>query len=69
MPFYEYRAVNKRGKDVVDIIEAATNTDALNKVRELGLYPIKVAETTKKSMPKKESGKIFFKYGAQSFYE
>ncbi|MFC2149538.1 type II secretion system F family protein [Candidatus Auribacterota bacterium] len=56
MPLYEYRAVNKKGRDVVDMIEAASNLEALNKVRELGLYPLKVTETTKGAEKGKKSG-------------
>jgi len=47
MPLFEYRAVDKKGKDVINVIEASNNLDALNKVRELGLYPLKVVEKTK----------------------
>jgi type IV pilus assembly protein PilC len=54
MPVFEYRAVDKKGKDVVSVIEAANNMDALNKVRELGLYPLKVVEKTRADIQSKE---------------
>ncbi|HRZ86183.1 MAG TPA: type II secretion system F family protein, partial [bacterium] len=69
MPFFEYRAVNKKGKDVVDIIEAANNLDALNKVRELGLYPIKVAEKAKGDTRKDVQGPAAVMKGLAFFKE
>lgn len=56
MPTYEYRAVDIKGRDVVDMVEASSNIDALNKVRELGLYPIKVVEKGRGAAKGKKAG-------------
>ncbi len=47
MPTFEYRAITKKGKEVLDTVEADTSADAVNKVRELGMFPVKVVERGK----------------------
>lgn len=44
MPSFDYKAITKKGKEVVDTLEAQDNSDAVNKVRALGLFPVQVVE-------------------------
>ncbi len=44
MPTFEYKAITKKGKEVVDVVDAESTADAVNKVRGLGLFPVRVIE-------------------------
>ncbi len=47
MPLFEYKAVNKKGKQVADVLDAADANAAVHQVRALGLFPLHVAEAGK----------------------
>ncbi len=47
MPTFTYKALNKKGKQVKGSIEAGSNTQALEKLRETDLLPTYVAEDKK----------------------
>ena len=44
MPTFDYKAITKKGKEVVDCVEAEDTADAVGKVRGLGLFPVRVVE-------------------------
>lgn len=48
MPKFAYQALNKEGKKVFGIVTADTQALAINDVRNLGLYPTKVAPASKR---------------------
>ncbi|HBF42133.1 MAG TPA: type II secretion system protein GspF [Desulfobacteraceae bacterium] len=50
MPVYEYRAINKSGKDTSGIIDAESALIARQKLRGSGIFPVEVKETS--SRPK-----------------
>ncbi len=47
MPLFEYKAVNKKGKQVADVLDATDANAAVHQVRALGLFPLHVAEAGK----------------------
>lgn len=55
MPLYAYEAMNSSGQEVKDEIEAASNEEAISKIRGKGYFPTKVREkAAKKSVKKKK---------------
>ena len=48
MPKFSYQALNKEGKKVFGIVQADSQALAINDVRNLGLYPTKVHQATKR---------------------
>jgi type IV pilus assembly protein PilC len=56
MPKFTYEAMNQAGDTIKDEIEAATNEDALSKIRNLGYFPTKIREKGAKGSKKKKAG-------------
>lgn len=44
MPTYHYEAMDAKGKEVKDVIEALSNEEAISKIRNLGYFPTKIRE-------------------------
>ena len=44
MPRYDYIALDSRGKETKGSIEAGSQNEAIGRVKEMGLYPTKIAE-------------------------
>jgi type IV pilus assembly protein PilC len=56
MPTYAFEAMNSSGQEVKDEIEAATNEEAIAKIRGKGFFPTKVREkAAKKKVNKKKA--------------
>jgi type IV pilus assembly protein PilC len=56
MPKYDYTALDSRGKETKGSIEAGSQNEAIGRVKEMGLYPTKIAEperATEKTAGKK----------------
>jgi type IV pilus assembly protein PilC len=53
MPTYAFEAMNSSGQEVKKEIEAATNEEAITKIRAQGLFPTKVREKAGKKKVKK----------------
>ncbi|MCH7504460.1 type II secretion system inner membrane protein GspF [PVC group bacterium] len=53
MPNFEYTAINSQGKEQTGIIDAADPASAINKVRDLGLFPTDVRIEKKAGKEKK----------------
>lgn len=53
MPTYAYEAMNSSGQEVKDEIEAASNEEAIAKIRGKGFFPTKVREKAAKKKVKK----------------
>ena len=53
MPTYAFEAMNSSGQEVKDEIEAASNEDAIAKIRGKGFFPTKVREKAAKKKVKK----------------
>ena len=49
MALYDYKAMDSKGKSSQGVMEADSTVGAINKIRELGLYPTSVTEKKKKS--------------------
>jgi general secretion pathway protein F len=61
MPVYEYRALDKKGKNLKGIIDAESESQARSKLRSSGKYPVAVKESISKSgLAGKKSGTIGF---------
>ena len=56
MPIFQYEAVDQKGAEVKDIIEAPTREEAQAKIRQKGYFPTKLAERGKKKTAKKTAG-------------
>src|SRR4051812_41848761 len=56
MPTYAYIAMNASGQEVKDEIEAATNEEAIAKIRGKGFYPPKIREKAGKKKVQKKGG-------------
>jgi type IV pilus assembly protein PilC len=57
MPTFTFEAMNSSGQEVKDEVEAATNEEAIAKIRGRGFFPTKVREkAVKKSAKKNKSG-------------
>jgi len=49
MPVYEYRALDKKGKNLKGIIDAESESQARSKLRSSGKYPVSIKESRSKS--------------------
>jgi type IV pilus assembly protein PilC len=56
MPTYAYIAMNASGQEVKDEIEAASNEEAIAKIRGKGFYPTKIREKAGKKKVQKKGG-------------
>jgi type IV pilus assembly protein PilC len=60
MPQYEYIALDARGKETKGTVEVATQSDAISRVKDMGLFPTKIVEAeapqTKKAAKKGKAG-------------
>ena len=64
MPQYEYIALDARGKETKGTVEVATQSDAISRVKDMGLFPTKIVEAeapqtkgaAKKSKPGAKKG-------------
>jgi type IV pilus assembly protein PilC len=54
MPTFEYEAMNAEGKAVVDAVEARNQDEAIAKIRQMNLFPTRVAE---KKAPAAKAGR------------
>jgi type IV pilus assembly protein PilC len=60
MPKYDYIALDNRGAETKGSIEVATQNEAISRVKEMGLFPTKIAEAAKvvdKAAAKKSAAK------------
>jgi type IV pilus assembly protein PilC len=60
MPKYDYVALDSRGAETKGSLEVATQNEAISRVKEMGLFPTKIAEATKvvdKAAAKSAKGK------------
>lgn len=48
MPKYNYVAMDAHGKETKGTLEVATQNEAIGRVKEMGLFPTKIVETTEK---------------------
>ena len=55
MPKYNYVALDARGNETKGSLEVATQNEAIGRVKEMGLFPTKIAEAEK--VQEKQSGK------------
>ena len=59
MPVYEYRALDKKGKNLKGIIDAESESQARSKLRSSGKYPVSIKVSRSKSgMAGKKSATI-----------
>jgi len=63
MPAYEYKALDKQGKQTKGIIEADTARHARGKLREQRLMPLKITPVIEKENKAKSTGMSFFLRG------
>jgi len=49
MPVYEYRALDKKGKNTKGIVDAESESQARSKLRSAGKYPVSIKESRSKS--------------------
>ncbi|MCK5707953.1 MAG: type II secretion system F family protein [Candidatus Aureabacteria bacterium] len=49
MTFYDYKAMDGKGKSSSGVIESGSTVGAINRIREMGLYPTSVTEKKKKA--------------------
>ena len=49
MALFEYKAMDSKGKNSEGVIEADSTISAINRIREMGLYPTSVLEKKKKA--------------------
>jgi len=61
MPKYNYVALDARGNETKGVLEVATQNEAIGRVKEMGLFPTKIAEAEK--VQEKQSGKKKAKAG------
>ncbi|MBW2304098.1 MAG: type II secretion system inner membrane protein GspF [Deltaproteobacteria bacterium] len=64
MGVYEYKAFDKKGKEINGIIEAESRVAAAMAVKRLNLYPVTLQETTGKSIEKRRG-----EYSLSSFFD
>jgi type IV pilus assembly protein PilC len=64
MPKYNYVAMDSRGKETKGTLEVTSQNEAINRVKEMGLFPTKIVEidkakekTDKKAKPAAKAGK------------
>ena len=51
MPYFAYKAINKLGKEISDVIETAGYDDAVRRLRGMGLFPTEVKARREKTKP------------------
>jgi type IV pilus assembly protein PilC len=56
MPVYQFEAMNSSGQEVKDEVEAASNEEAIAKIRGKGFFPTKVKEKAAKKKVAKKGG-------------
>jgi len=56
MPVYEYRALNKKGKNTKGIIDAESESQARSKLRSSGNYPVSIKKSRNRSGSKGRKG-------------
>ena len=44
---YVYKALNNKGEEITDTVDAANESAARQKIRKSGLYPVKISEQGK----------------------
>jgi type IV pilus assembly protein PilC len=64
MPKFNYVAMDSRGKETKGVLEVASQNDAINRVKEMGFFPMKIVEVEKEK-PDKKAGKAAAKPGAK----
>lgn len=58
MPKFSYVAMDQKGKETKGTLEVASQNEAINRVKEMGLFPTKIVEVDKvKAKPSKSGGK------------
>ena len=57
MPVYVYEAMSPSGSEVKEEVEAASNAEAIAKIRQKGYFPTKIREKQAKKAVKKSKGK------------
>ncbi len=66
MPKYDYVALDQKGKETKGSVEAASQNEAIGRVKDMQLFPTKIVETEKvqekkaakqKSRPRSAGGK------------
>ncbi len=57
MPVYVYEAMSPSGSEVKEEVEAASNADAIAKIRAKGYFPTKIREKAAKKAPKSKGKK------------
>ena len=57
MPKYNYTALDSRGNETKGSIEVASQNEAIGRVKEMGLFPTKIAEAEKEKSPDKKAAK------------
>ena len=57
MPKYNYVALDSRGNETKGSIEVASQNEAIGRVKEMGLFPTKIAEAEKDKSADKKAGK------------
>ena len=68
MPTYKYEAMDTGGSEVKDSIEAATEEEAQQKIRQMGYFVTKLTEVSGKK-GKKKGGKKGGKIKGKSKYK
>ena len=63
MPVYEYIALNGQGKKNKGVLDADSRAAARQKIRQAGLYPVEIRETTIKSRPSSSRPWLDFRLG------
>ncbi|MCF8061064.1 MAG: type II secretion system inner membrane protein GspF [Deltaproteobacteria bacterium] len=58
MAVYEYKAINRKGREKSGIIEAESRISAGQSLKRMNLYPVAILETTRESLQDKPSTEI-----------
>ncbi|MBN1522091.1 MAG: type II secretion system F family protein [Candidatus Aureabacteria bacterium] len=62
MSLYDYKAMDSKGKSSQGVIEADSTIEAINRIREMGLYPTSVTEKKKKAATAVRAKKPLFSF-------
>ena len=65
MPTFGYKAIDKKGNEMNGVVDAENETIAITEVKNLGYFPIKIYEATKRS---ERAAKKKKKRGVSEFY-
>ncbi len=58
MPKFSYKALDQKGDESKGVLEVTSQNEAINRIKEMGLYPMSIVEVDKaKEKPDKKSGK------------